>query len=277
METNRLEPLDSYGSLSRCLGLGPEPGVIAIVGAGGKTSLMYRLARELVDCKGRVITTTSTKIFPPSPTESPCVILLEDSRDLEIIKEKLNENSHVTVGTCRRKKDGKLVGVDEETICSLSAIADFVIVEADGAKGRPVKAPEAWEPVIPGSASVVVVVVGLDCLGKTADETLVFRLDRFCEICGIQRGQTITPDMIGLLVRHPMGGMKLAPGTARVCVFLNKLDTLLDREALKVIANTAMTLTEHPIDRVAAGSLRGGSCQNSARFMIISRKTGSTA
>jgi probable selenium-dependent hydroxylase accessory protein YqeC len=275
MHTNRLEHPESFESLSRCLGLGPERGVIAIVGAGGKTSLMYRLARELVECKGRVITTSSTKIFPPSPTDSPCVILLEDFRDPELFRKKLNANGHITVGTRVRKEDGKLIGIDEETICSLNTVADFVIVEADGAKGRSVKAPEAWEPVIPRIASVVVVVVGLDCLGKPANESRVFRLDRFCEICGIRRGQTITPEMIGLLLRHPLGGIKLAPRTARVCVFLNKLDTLLDREALKVISNTAMKPSEHSIDRIAAGSLRGCSCEKTARFVIISQRTGS--
>ena len=65
-------------------------------------------------------------------------------------------------------------------------LADKVIVEADGADGRPIKAPEDWEPVIPTFANLVIPVVGLDCVGKPASEDWVFRIERFLALTGLR-------------------------------------------------------------------------------------------
>ena len=37
--------------------------VVALVGGGGKTTAMFRLAREMVEKGGSAITTTTTRIF----------------------------------------------------------------------------------------------------------------------------------------------------------------------------------------------------------------------
>ena len=42
-----------------------RPGVTALIGGGGKTTLMYHLARELRE-RGTVAVTTTTKIWPPT-------------------------------------------------------------------------------------------------------------------------------------------------------------------------------------------------------------------
>ena len=60
-----LTSIKIMNSLKEALDIHPKD-VISIVGAGGKTTLMFALARELSNKKGMVITTTTTKIFPPS-------------------------------------------------------------------------------------------------------------------------------------------------------------------------------------------------------------------
>ncbi|MGD8444111.1 MAG: hypothetical protein PVI94_11495, partial [Desulfobacterales bacterium] len=50
-------------------------GVVSLVGGGGKTTLMFKLARELSMTGESVLTTTTTKIFEPSLDQAGGVIL----------------------------------------------------------------------------------------------------------------------------------------------------------------------------------------------------------
>ena len=107
-----------------------QKGITALIGGGGKTTLMYRLAQELSEV-GTVIVSTSTKIIEPEGFE----VITEESE--EMITDKLNSQRIVCVGT--RVAGGKLsasvIGFDR-----LKELADYVIVEADGAHRLPVKA-----------------------------------------------------------------------------------------------------------------------------------------
>ena len=132
-------------------------GITAIVGGGGKTTLMLRLARELRDSGARVIVTTSTHIFPPEGIPVFTQVSLEEA------KAALERESLVCLGTPVEK--GKL-SAPKFAIAELAKIADYVLVEADGAKGLPLKAPAEHEPVIPAEAKLVVAVAGLDGLGN---------------------------------------------------------------------------------------------------------------
>lgn len=131
-----------------------RPGVTALIGAGGKTSLLYRLAQEL-SAEHSVIVATSTHIFPPD--HIPCVLRTGKARGT------------VCVGTpC---ENGKLTA-PEQSFEELAQLADYVLVEADGAGRRPLKAHEAHEPVIPQGADQVICVVGASGIGKPAEEAV---------------------------------------------------------------------------------------------------------
>lgn len=119
-----------------------DKGVTAIIGSGGKTSLMYRLAAELSE-RGSVLVMTTTHIYPP--THIPVAPYATGTERL------------LCVGTpCG---NGKL-GAPEQSPEALVELADYVLVEADGSKRLPLKAHEAHEPVIPDNAAQTVVVVG---------------------------------------------------------------------------------------------------------------------
>jgi probable selenium-dependent hydroxylase accessory protein YqeC len=238
-----------------CLGIDARTRVIALVGGGGKTSLMYALAREMVCRGGLVVTTTTTKIFPPGPEESPHLLLREEDPSLASLPELLATFSHVTVADGRDSATGKLRGVTEDDIATCTNAAQWVVVEADGAAGHPVKAPAQWEPVIPARTDLVIVLIGLDCLGKPVGEDAVFRLPQFCEATGLVSGDKITPEALARLVNHKNGGLKGVSSTTRVVPFLNKMD-LVPIDLAEETAHAILRVSEGRISLVAAGMLK---------------------
>ena len=142
-----------------------RPGLTAIIGGGGKTTLLYRLAREL-EGRGSVIVTTSTHIF--KPTDLPFALTAGKVSGI------------LCVGMpC---ENGKL-SAPQQSFRELTALADYVLVEADGSAGRPLKAHASHEPVIPREANQVICVVGASGLNRPA-AVKVHRPERFMALAG---------------------------------------------------------------------------------------------
>lgn len=211
--------------LSKALGVN-RGDVVSLVGAGGKTTAMYRLARELTMDGWRVVTTTTTMIRTEGRT-GPTVLEPKGSLLLEKAQAALTKHNQITVAAGFRQDEGKLIGVEASIVDELVAlpIVDAVIVEADGAKGRSLKAPAAYEPVIPSSSSMLVPVAGVDALGQSLDQKIVHRPEIMARLVGGQLAQSITTKMIAAVLVHPEGGMKNAPDQARILPLLNKVTT----------------------------------------------------
>ncbi|MBF0497589.1 MAG: putative selenium-dependent hydroxylase accessory protein YqeC [Deltaproteobacteria bacterium] len=225
----------------RAFGLS-EREMICLIGAGGKTTLMFALARQLVRSGHRVVTTTTTRIFPPEDHQSPALILADGVKDVRpAIHRALTHKGHITLAA-RLLAEGKLAGLDPEFLCRLyeDDAVDYLIIEADGAAGRSIKAPAAHEPVIPAGASLVIPLVGLDAVNRPMDDGLVFRLDHFCSVVGKSRGQIITPADVANLLTSPQGSLKNIPPQSRVIPFLNKSDVpggpVLARQVVAALA-----------------------------------------
>lgn len=245
------------GGLVQAFGISDKVRIVSLVGAGGKTSLMYALARDLVGRGQTVVSTTTTKIYPPRADQSSHLVLADNAAQLAELPARLDHFRHVTVGRSIDPSSSKLQGVSEEIISALAGISQRVLVEADGAAGRPVKAPAPWEPVIPSITNLVIPVVGLDCLGRRADEKWVFRLTHFLAVTGLAIGDPVTPTSIGKLVTDPNGGLKgVAPGMS-VVPFLNKLDLLAEREPVMETINAIRHYSGARIQRVVVGTLKG--------------------
>ncbi len=157
-----------------------RPGVTAIIGGGGKTTLLYRLAQEL-SAGHSVIVATSTHIFPPE--HIPCVLRTGRVSGL------------LCVGTpC---ENGKLTA-PEQSFEELAQLADYVLIEADGSARRPLKAHDTHEPVIPANANQVICVVGASGIGKAVEEA-VHRPQLFTA----RSGQTVaTPEAIAAVLNQ---------------------------------------------------------------------------
>jgi probable selenium-dependent hydroxylase accessory protein YqeC len=244
------------GGLVHGFGISSELRVISLVGAGGKTSLMYALAREMVGLGQTVVSATTTKIYPPQTGESPSLILARNASELSDLPARLSEFRHVTVGRSIDPSTSKLQGVSDETISALAGSADRVLVEADGAAGRPVKAPASWEPVIPSATDLVILVVGLDCLGRPAEDKWVFRLKEFLALTCLVTGDPVTPQSIGRLVTDPNGGLKGVAPRMTLVPFLNKFDLLIERELAMETVNAIRERSSGRIRRIVVGTLK---------------------
>ena len=155
-----------------------RPGLTAIIGGGGKTTLLYRLAREL-EGRGSVIVTTSTHIF--KPTDLPFALTAGKVSGI------------LCVGMpC---ENGKL-SAPQQSFRELTALADYVLVEADGSAGRPLKAHASHEPVIPREANQVVCVVGASGLNRPA-AVKVHRPERFMALSG---SDTAAPEAVAAVL-----------------------------------------------------------------------------
>jgi molybdenum cofactor cytidylyltransferase len=100
---------------------------------------------------------------------------------------------------------------------------DVVIVEADGAKGRSLKAPAHYEPVIPASTSILVLLAAIDALDKPLEDQWVHRLEIVVRLAKAQLGQIITSELMSTVLLHPEGGLKDVPPSARVVPLINKV------------------------------------------------------
>jgi probable selenium-dependent hydroxylase accessory protein YqeC len=231
--------------------------IICLVGAGGKTSLMFAVARELAALGNHVITSTTTKILEPSPKETPFLLLLtEETGDiLKTIPGLIHRYGHFTLAERRLPETRKLKGVSPELIDRLGGLdeVDHIIVEADGAARLPLKAPGEHEPVITSETSLVVVVVGIDGIGVQLSEDHVFRPHIFSELTGLSMGEKVTVEATAELIVHPRGMAKGSPPRSTIIPFLNKVDLPDGLEKAKALAIRILEKGHPQINRVVLG------------------------
>ena len=209
-----------------------EPGITAIIGSGGKSTLLKTLGLELMREGGRVLLCTTTHMFPVAgvPWDG-------SSRRLDAAPWKPGalHTPGCTCEACAGLVRGSIcqAGVLDPETGKLSAPAepldelaqrfDYVLVEADGSKRLPLKAHAAWEPEIPAATANVVWVVGASGMGKPVDE-VVHRPELFCERCGCEPTDIATPERVAQALNAELRALDL--NTARV--ILNQVDTLAD-------------------------------------------------
>jgi len=196
--------------------------VISFVGAGGKTSLAEYLGQTAAAGGKRVVMTTTTRIW----AKEPYVTL-----DAPGMKKGGRSRRFVRMG--KSVDQGKLTGLSDGEVEALVRDYDLVLVEADGAKGRPLKYPAAHEPVIPPCSGRIVVVAGLDALGLTIAEA-VFRSELFTEASGMPSGVEITTPVFLRLFEGD--GLMKGVDRAGCIVVLNKFDACGDRESVPGLA-----------------------------------------
>jgi len=199
--------------------------IVALVGAGGKTTTMMQLANHLKNLNMRVMVTTTTRIFVP---ELAFYDLLTMQKDLEYQKPLIGPGTITVIGN-GIEEPNKLIGVDPEWLDKIASEKwfDVILVEADGSKRKPIKAPASHEPVIPKDASCVIGVIGLDALGKPLSNEWVHRLTEFKTITHAAEGDLINEEMLMNLIVHPEGLFKKTPSIAEKIVLLNKAETTM--------------------------------------------------
>ena len=182
-------------------------GVTAFVGGGGKTTAIARLAQEL-SATGRVLVATTTRIYPPK-----LPVLIDPSED--DLWKAFRQHAVVAVGSDWGDKLGP-----PENLDAMCALSDYALIEADGSRGLPLKAPAAHEPVIPKSARLVVAVAGVDGIGQTI--SAVHRPKYYATLVGKPLDALVTPEDVAKVLLHPDGQRKGVNCPWRV--LLNKAD-----------------------------------------------------
>jgi molybdenum cofactor cytidylyltransferase len=212
---------------------------VAFVGAGGKSSAMARLAAELA-AHGPVVITTTAKLALSQAALAESHLIVQDASSLSSLPAMLEEHRSVLITRGVARGEPKWLGLDLSSLESLrrssAQVGAPLLIEADGARGRSLKAPAPHEPIVPSFADLVVPVAGLDVIGMPLDEQWVHRVDRVSQVLGLRPGAAIEVEHVAALLGAPDGGLQGIPPGAEVRVLLNKANTPERLEAGRSIA-----------------------------------------
>jgi len=232
--------------------------VISLVGGGGKTTLMFALARELASAGGCVVTTTTTKILEPLPSETPLLLLEKNEQELmRLFLDNADRYRHITLAS-DKLASGKLTGITPEFVAKLARLRQVscIVVEADGAAQRSLKAPNPTEPVIPLNTSLVIPMVGVDAVGCRLTEEDVFRPEIVSNLLGLPLGEVISPDAIAFLLTREQGIIRESPEQARIVPFINKVDLDKGLSKGRDLADKILAMRHPQIKQVVLGQAR---------------------
>ena len=199
---------------------------MAFVGAGGKTTCMFRLAEELKKLGAKVVVTTTTKIWYPKAFQYDRLIIHPEAEEVLAQVASAAPGTITVVAEEVLGASGKLKGFAPEIYDRLlcAGLVDYILVEADGSKSKPVKAPGEHEPVLPKRTELVIGLTGFDCYSRTIDRETVFRMDEFCNVTKKSAGEKIDTEALLSLLSSKTGLFKAAPTNARKVWILNKVD-----------------------------------------------------
>lgn len=233
--------------------------IVAVVGGGGKTSLMFALAEAV---PSRVVLTTTTRIFAAQIKLATAVSSYTSTAEenwaqwLADLEAKISEHGHcLLVGEVEGEK---AFGVPADLPAKLLAAnaADVVIIEADGSRMRPIKAPAEHEPVIPAGTTLLVPVVGIDALnGRITD--IAHRPERVQEVLKLSESIThLQPQDVAQLIVSAQGGLKNLPANARAIPLISKVESETELAAARQIAQDILRASTPAIPQVVLGAVK---------------------
>ena len=250
------------------------PGVTCVIGSGGKTTLIARLAREL--CSGRpargvaedvaaggVVVCTTTHIQPLDG------MLACEGRSVGEVRDALASAAGrvpVQVASSASAHDGRLregvvrLGPAQVGVGALAGVASHVLVEADGSRMLPLKAHTVCEPVLPDPCELhgvvlrVVLVAGMRGVGQRVRDA-IHRPELFCALVGIAPDDVVLPRHVARAI-----AAELACGRIRAdAIVLNQADDAVGMAAARDVARELAVLLGSECPRVLAGGVRKGS------------------
>ncbi len=224
-------------SLERLLGIGGHE-LVSLIGGGGKSTLLFALGDELAGRGARVILTTTTKMGREQALTAPVICW---SAEMECATDALAGDGPVMLVT--GGDDHKVTGPSPDVVDRLFAEsgADYVIVEADGSRGRPLKAPAAHEPVVPATTTMVVILMGIDAIGKPLAEA-THRVEQAIAFSGLLPHHVLTVADCAHILTHPNGLLRACPEAARVVIGITKVG----QTEQAIAAELRRRLLDHP-------------------------------
>ncbi|MGI6070368.1 MAG: selenium cofactor biosynthesis protein YqeC [Blautia sp.] len=204
-------------SMIKTLGLPMEKTLlISLAGAGGKTTVLYALGRELAEAGKDVLLTTTTHMF----RERGCDL----SGNAGKILEKLNTTNPLLAGIGCEQEPDKIQKLPDDVFAQLTQQVSAVLVEADGAKRLPFKVPAAHEPVIPKESTHIFVVAGMSAIGRPLAQ-VCHRWQTAARWLDTKENTLLTPAMAGALLEYfYIDPLKARFPQAQVGIWCNQAD-----------------------------------------------------
>jgi molybdenum cofactor cytidylyltransferase len=198
---------------------------VAFVGAGGKTTIIFHLARELYT---PVIVTTTTHLATAQAELADRSWIISDVEQLQNCLKDIRKDQ-LNLFTGLKVSEDRLSNLPEDCLQILSQYCrenEFsLLIEADGSRRLPLKAPAEHEPNIPSFVDTVVLVAGLSGIGTPLSPGHVHRPEIFSKLSGLPMDAQVDEDSLIIVVTHPAGGLKNIPESARKVLVLNQADT----------------------------------------------------
>jgi probable selenium-dependent hydroxylase accessory protein YqeC len=217
--------------------------MVSFIGAGGKTTTMFRLAHELREETSKILVTTTTEIFKPSKPHVDRLFLVEDIESLAQACAEITPPAVIGAGASVTP-DGKLVGLPSAWLDRLnqSQVFDAILVEADGAASPHFKIPSDTEPVVPATCQLTIWLMAIGVLNKPLVAEFMHRPERAMALIDGAANTTLTEDLLVQLVEHPAGCWKGIPPTSRIVSVINQADTSEDIEKAESIGQRLLDL-----------------------------------
>lgn len=225
--------------------------LVSIVGAGGKTSLMFTLAEELKR-DNKLLVTTTTKIFVPGKEQYDFMAIgPENFQNIGFS----NKNGIYVYGKSINEEE-KIVGISIDMLNDQLSYFDYILVEADGSKGKPIKGWNITEPVISSKTVKTIGVLSIESIGKEINENNIHRVREFLNITNAVEDGIISIDNVISIIFHAGGLFKDSVGER--ILFINKVETneqmILAEELMHYIKSRNQK--DRLIDKIIYGSLK---------------------
>ena len=247
--------MDRHHAADFVAALAAESGIVAVVGAGGKKSTLYRLleAHRAIGTERLLLTSTVRTRGAPGSLELETVVIEDDDLDGAIARSKGRRGAFLFAGP--EIKTGWFRGLSGELVPRLHEDGAFAVslVKADGARMRMLKAPGEGEPALPGGVSTILSVVSARAFGRPLSESLIHRPERLAKIIDADEGAPLTPDHVARLLASPEGALRNI-GQTRVVPVINMVDSPRRHDFASEAAAKALAMTDR-FDRVVLAAM----------------------
>ena len=185
---------------------------VSIVGGGVKTTLLHAFGEQL---QGKTVLTSTTKMGIDQHRNLPVYFNPEDGTIQNISPGK-------PIVVWQEIQGEKAIGVDRTTCDRWFGLLDNLVVEADGSRRLPFKAPADFEPVVPNSSTLMISTIGADALGRTINASC-HRPQRVAEFAECELSEPLTPERAARVILHPEGQRRANPSQSKFCVAITKV------------------------------------------------------
>ncbi len=209
--------------------------IITIIGAGGKTSLMYS-ASSFLRNKYKVLVTTTTHIYVPDEDIYDEILMLNDFTDESYISILKNNKNGVYVVGNYIVNNCKIKGLTFEMLDKIIPYFDIIIIEGDGAKEKSLKGWRDLEPVIYPKTTKIIGVLDITSIGLDINEENIHRVDKFLDITNDYCANKVSIEHLEKLILNKNGLFKINKGEN--ILFINKVESTIDKiNTLNLIKN----------------------------------------